>query len=423
MASAAATTKQWESRKPSLPPLALPDPPAHFQDDIPDRFSDDDSIDETPEYDLNLGAESPMDDEPFGRSYACPSPHPWAKLGAVAQPRQSTWTSSLSGQRKSLGARRTVADRDCGICFEVAVSPTRVLCCGKLFCGEHISDWLSGSASNGRCPCCEAPCSLERNTMSLAPPTLNLQNYRDLKQPKPLRPSERPHVLLFDQQIKEGNISRPPSVSRFQSQSQSRSRSPASSPTSSSSSSSSLHSSSTSITSVSSSSWTCSSKPLHPPPYSPLHLSPAPRYTNSNSNSLSPHSHLHSNAHQPPVADTNGSETADSRTHSPLLGPFFATTYSPSSPLPSAWAAAAVGALVNAAGLSKAYSGDSAGEDVGGGYGYGQGQGQGYGQGQGQSVEVGVGGGGMGIGREVNVITSKILSIVGLTLVFYILLS
>ncbi|KAJ6484654.1 hypothetical protein C8R45DRAFT_998919 [Mycena sanguinolenta] len=29
-------------------------------------------------------------------------------------------------------------ERDCGICFELAVSPVRTLCCSHLFCAEHI---------------------------------------------------------------------------------------------------------------------------------------------------------------------------------------------------------------------------------------------------------------------------------------------
>ncbi|TEB27757.1 hypothetical protein FA13DRAFT_855737 [Coprinellus micaceus] len=31
-------------------------------------------------------------------------------------------------------------DRDCGICFEYAVRPARTVCCGKLFCQEHLED-------------------------------------------------------------------------------------------------------------------------------------------------------------------------------------------------------------------------------------------------------------------------------------------
>jgi len=58
----------------------------------------------------------------------------------------------------------------CGICFESAVKPNKSRCCGQLFCFQHLSDWLSASCSDGRCPTCRVPLSLETDTISLHPP-------------------------------------------------------------------------------------------------------------------------------------------------------------------------------------------------------------------------------------------------------------
>ncbi|KAF8891580.1 hypothetical protein CPB84DRAFT_1784021 [Gymnopilus junonius] len=79
--------------------------------------------------------------------------------------------------------------------FEYAVVPCRTLCCGKIFCTEHLADvrpvthitslsslfnanantspqWLHGPNAEGRCPNCENACSLEGGTLSLATPSL-----------------------------------------------------------------------------------------------------------------------------------------------------------------------------------------------------------------------------------------------------------
>ncbi|KAI0267579.1 hypothetical protein BGY98DRAFT_1101941 [Russula aff. rugulosa BPL654] len=58
----------------------------------------------------------------------------------------------------------------CGICFESAVKPNKSRCCGQLFCYQHLSDWLSASGSDGRCPTCRVPLSLEADTICLHPP-------------------------------------------------------------------------------------------------------------------------------------------------------------------------------------------------------------------------------------------------------------
>ncbi|KAJ6484660.1 hypothetical protein C8R45DRAFT_998941 [Mycena sanguinolenta] len=62
-------------------------------------------------------------------------------------------------------------ERECGICFELAVSPVRTLCCSHLFCAEHIMAWLHGPASDGLCPSCGAP-NLDISLLALGHPGL-----------------------------------------------------------------------------------------------------------------------------------------------------------------------------------------------------------------------------------------------------------
>lgn len=93
-------------------------------------------------------------------------------------------SSSGSGRRGSVSASNSnaqpaarkvwddPADKDCGICFEYAVKPARTMCCGKIFCKEHLDDWLTGPNASGLCPNCDAPCSPEEDTLSLATPSL-----------------------------------------------------------------------------------------------------------------------------------------------------------------------------------------------------------------------------------------------------------
>ncbi|KAH9991304.1 hypothetical protein BJV77DRAFT_551054 [Russula vinacea] len=78
----------------------------------------------------------------------------------------------------------------CGICFESAVKPNKSRCCGQLFCFQHLSDWLSASCSDGRCPTCRVPLSLETDTISLhspAKPRLSAVSFL----PTPLPPRRR----------------------------------------------------------------------------------------------------------------------------------------------------------------------------------------------------------------------------------------
>ncbi|KAF9458824.1 hypothetical protein BDZ94DRAFT_1269753 [Collybia nuda] len=155
-----------------------------------------DSIEEYPEYDLsdlNLGAESPRSvmDVLVDESAVDDQ---WAQSGIAVHTNVPTrdrgWRSSSFSKKRRRDLKKEVVDRDCGICFEIAVSPSRTLCCGKLFCLEHITDWLHGSSSDGRCPSCEAPCSLESDTFVLSSPILS--RYPS-SQPSPSYSSRQTH--------------------------------------------------------------------------------------------------------------------------------------------------------------------------------------------------------------------------------------
>ncbi|KDR83217.1 hypothetical protein GALMADRAFT_239059 [Galerina marginata CBS 339.88] len=133
------------------------------------------------EYYLNLGAESTgactpnlVENSAFVEE--------WAAAG-IAVPRGPTrrpsWRSLSSmgkDRERSNNSKKDAVDRDCGICFEYAVVPCRTLCCGKIFCTEHIADWLHGPNAEGRCPNCENACSLDGGTLSLATPSLLPRN-------------------------------------------------------------------------------------------------------------------------------------------------------------------------------------------------------------------------------------------------------
>ncbi|KAL0064842.1 hypothetical protein AAF712_008239 [Marasmius tenuissimus] len=167
-------------RRPPLAPIRL------------DSISEESSTDCELVPGLNLGAESPRsilnEEASFLRSSSF-SPETylltlkdgedmWRKSGIAANTavpmRARNWRSSsfAEKQRKRPRPVRNTVDRDCGICFEVAVSPSRTLCCGKLFCMEHITHWLNCPESDGRCPSCGTLCNLETGILSLASPVL-----------------------------------------------------------------------------------------------------------------------------------------------------------------------------------------------------------------------------------------------------------
>ncbi|KAK7047815.1 hypothetical protein VNI00_006143 [Paramarasmius palmivorus] len=171
----------------------------------PDHFDvDDDSIEEEQEYNsfgLNLGAETPRSvmDEPvdetslLNRFNNASSSNASTSDPTQAPSRSRLWRSAsfYDKHRRRTKMQKETIDRDCDIwyahhvnffvagarliddvlSFEVAVSPARTLCCGRLYCYEHIYDWLHGPSSDGRCPSCGARCSADTGILSLkAPP-------------------------------------------------------------------------------------------------------------------------------------------------------------------------------------------------------------------------------------------------------------
>ncbi|KAF8996500.1 hypothetical protein BDQ17DRAFT_915403 [Cyathus striatus] len=155
------------------------------------------SSDDTTEYQLNLGAETPTSEgssipvdqwasssasaltpaSASSSSYA-PKKREWTIIAGNGYEEKDTtsttatideWRTKETLQReREKNGKKAVKDRDCGICFEYAVEPCRTLCCGKIFCREHIADWLEGPSSNGLCPACELPCSFEAGTVPLS---------------------------------------------------------------------------------------------------------------------------------------------------------------------------------------------------------------------------------------------------------------
>lgn len=83
-------------------------------------------------------------------AYSAPSSAP-VRTASKQRLSTSSTPSILPGGRPMKGKRESVWDRDCAICFESAVHPHRTLCCGTLFCLEHISDWMERDT---HCPTC-----------------------------------------------------------------------------------------------------------------------------------------------------------------------------------------------------------------------------------------------------------------------------
>ncbi|KAH9980128.1 hypothetical protein BGW80DRAFT_481517 [Lactifluus volemus] len=96
--------------------------------------------------------------------------------------------------------------------FESAVKPNKSRCCGQLFCYQHLSDWLSAIGSDGRCPTCRVPLSLETDTISLHPPAKpKLSAVRFLLTPRPSRrlspPNSRSRRLILTPSSGSGSSS------------------------------------------------------------------------------------------------------------------------------------------------------------------------------------------------------------------------
>ncbi|KAF9077298.1 hypothetical protein BDP27DRAFT_1413723 [Rhodocollybia butyracea] len=102
-----------------------------------------------------------------------------SKADPAVQDLKSLVPSKWSGSDPAFNARKVKlrirtkntlfdCDRTCGICFDLAVRPSRTRCCGIIFCEDHLNDWLKGSTN--RCPACTAPCHPQTGTISLASP-------------------------------------------------------------------------------------------------------------------------------------------------------------------------------------------------------------------------------------------------------------
>ncbi|KAJ7896629.1 hypothetical protein B0H14DRAFT_3853562 [Mycena olivaceomarginata] len=131
------------------------------------------------EYSVNLGAESGVSTPLLSPSLTALSdssaslpenivddpPHRLAHTNAqLASPYDA------AGNLKVAARARKADARDCGICEEPAVSPVKTLCCGALFCRQHIDDWIYAPAADGCCPACKARCVLPASRPA-SPPT------------------------------------------------------------------------------------------------------------------------------------------------------------------------------------------------------------------------------------------------------------
>lgn len=118
-----------------------------------------DSIEEErDDYHVNLGAETPSS---IMEHDLVPNQSLMSRSGIAANtavpPRTRSWRSlPLRPKTPTRSASREWLDRDCGIwyvsitilsstlahsrSFEMAVVPCRTLCCGKLFCLEHLAE-------------------------------------------------------------------------------------------------------------------------------------------------------------------------------------------------------------------------------------------------------------------------------------------
>ncbi|KAF8192254.1 hypothetical protein K438DRAFT_864604 [Mycena galopus ATCC 62051] len=116
------------------------------------------------EYTLDLGAETsrastplPPDDT-IGPSLV--RTRSWRPEGVEREQKARSTAYDAAGNLKIAVRGRHAAERDCGICEEVAVAPVKTQCCGALFCRQHIDEWIYAPAADGRCPACKAPCVL-----------------------------------------------------------------------------------------------------------------------------------------------------------------------------------------------------------------------------------------------------------------------
>ncbi|TRM64123.1 hypothetical protein BD626DRAFT_493853 [Schizophyllum amplum] len=146
---------------------------------------------------LNLGMETPRTVASTPRfaltprsasSRGAPSPAPevYGDVWARRDTKEANLAGSIRRRRQSAFKAKITRETDCGICFEDATMPCRTLCCGALFCMDHIAEWLHGDESESRCPSCGAICSL--STSLAREPGLHLP----IPQPPPPYPTPLP---------------------------------------------------------------------------------------------------------------------------------------------------------------------------------------------------------------------------------------
>ncbi|KAF7304461.1 hypothetical protein HMN09_00848400 [Mycena chlorophos] len=116
-------------------------------------FSIDEKRDRT-EYSLDLGSGA--------LESSCPTPalSRQPSFGSLRRPvasRAFRPPRSVVGSGKGKERRERDAERDCGLCFELAVAPVHTHCCSQLICGEHIVSYLADPRADGRCPLCRTP--------------------------------------------------------------------------------------------------------------------------------------------------------------------------------------------------------------------------------------------------------------------------
>ncbi|KAH6893617.1 hypothetical protein BKA70DRAFT_1571430 [Coprinopsis sp. MPI-PUGE-AT-0042] len=143
---------------------------------------------------LNLGTETPLS----GSISLYPFP---PSRGSVTAEHRShneggsnmSMPSSKLGpsvRRNSLTSTKSEADRDCGICPENAIKPCRARCCGKMFCSDHLNDWLGTSEHS---PNCNAPLTLGGdNAIMLSSPRNSERSSETPKRATPRRGSMTP---------------------------------------------------------------------------------------------------------------------------------------------------------------------------------------------------------------------------------------
>ncbi|KAJ7620344.1 hypothetical protein FB45DRAFT_149971 [Roridomyces roridus] len=153
--------------------------------------TDDDDVDV--QYMLDLGSGS-------ATHSGCVTP---LVMPASPPPFCATTTTTTPDLRRRVPRRTTSRDKDaereCGICFELAAAPVRTQCCSHIFCAEHILAWLEGPSSDGRCPSCRAPSSATGLLALGHPAQLHL-----VPPPPPPSRSPSPRVDPLDNKIVVG---------------------------------------------------------------------------------------------------------------------------------------------------------------------------------------------------------------------------